>query len=332
MKKRFLGITLVISQSLIGQIVYVDNFDGVYPATQGLVTYNLDLNIDGQVDVKLYFGSWNNSCFNGSTSGPAVRFISNTNTFGQNLVNGNGNGVMGIDCTNDTLNMYDSWSATSMIYAGNMPWNGYCFNMGVGNHKQGVRLILTNPANGALGYKYGYIDYSLSSIGDVIIHGWYYENTFNVPIVANTLLDYPYDGNCIHYDTVTVNDTVTTTIYDTITTTIYDTVTTTIYTTVTDTLIINAALGLPSPNNLNTLKVFPNPANDHITIDNGDYLNMLGYSIKIENSAGQQVFQSQINQPQFYIDLGSWTGYGLYYIHLIDPNNNTVTIRKLVLQ
>jgi hypothetical protein len=59
---------------------------------------------------------------------------------------------------------------------------------------------------------------------------------------------------------------------------------------------------------------------------------MAGYSIKIENSTGQQVFQSIINQPQFYVDLSSWTGNGLYYIHLIDPQNNTVTIRKIVLQ
>lgn len=96
--------------------------------------------------------------------------------------------------------------------------------------------------------------------------------------------------------------------------------------------IIFSTLNLPAPNNTNTIKVYPNPASNHITIDNGNYLNMAGYTIKIENSTGQQVFQSLINQSQFYIDLGSWTGNGLYYVHLIDPTNNTVTIRKIVLQ
>jgi len=110
--------------------------------------------------------------------------------------------------------------------------------------------------------------------------------------------------------------------------TVYDT----LFTTVTDTLIINTTLSLPAPNNENTILIYPNPASDHITIDNGNFAAMAGYSIKIENNAGQQVFQSAINQAQFYVDLSSWTGNGLYFVHLIDPQNNTVTVRKIVLQ
>ncbi len=102
--------------------------------------------------------------------------------------------------------------------------------------------------------------------------------------------------------------------------------------TVYDTLIINTTLSLPAPNNENTILIYPNPASDHITIDNGNYTAMTGYTIKIENNAGQQVFQSLINQAQFYVDLSTWTGNGLYFVHLIDPQNNTVTVRKIVLQ
>jgi hypothetical protein len=119
-------------------------------------------------------------------------------------------------------------------------------------------------------------------------------------------------------------------IYDTIL--VYDTISVINYTTVTDTLIINTNLGLPSSNYQNTILIYPNPSNDHISIDNGDYIAMNGYSLKIENSAGQQVFQSEINQQQFYIDISSWTGNGLYYIYLMDSQNNIVTIRKIVLQ
>ena len=103
-------------------------------------------------------------------------------------------------------------------------------------------------------------------------------------------------------------------------------------TTVTDTLIINTTLSLPAPNNENTILIYPNPASDHITIDNGNFAAMAGYTINIENNAGQQVFQSAINQAQFYLDLSTWTGNGLYFVHLIDPQNNTVTVRKIVLQ
>jgi hypothetical protein len=110
--------------------------------------------------------------------------------------------------------------------------------------------------------------------------------------------------------------------------TVYDT----LLTTVTDTLIINTTLSLPAPNNENTILIYPNPASDHITIDNGNFAAMAGYSIKIENNAGQQVFQSAINQAQFYVDLSTWTGNGLYFVHLIDAQGNTVTVRKIVLQ
>ena len=103
-------------------------------------------------------------------------------------------------------------------------------------------------------------------------------------------------------------------------------------TTVTDTLVINTTLGLPAPNNENTILIYPNPASDHITIDNGNYTAMSGYTIKIENNAGQQVFQSLINQAQFYVDLSTWSGNGLYFVHLIDAQGNTVTVRKIVLQ
>ncbi len=132
-------------------------------------------------------------------------------------------------------------------------------------------------------------------------------------------------GNCIdtsNVATIQIADTCITNV------TVYDT----LLTTVTDTLIINTTLSLPAPNNENTILIYPNPASDHITIDNGNFAAMAGYSIKIENNAGQQVFQSLINQAQFYVDLSTWSGNGLYFVHLIDPQNNTVTVRKIVLQ
>jgi hypothetical protein len=129
-------------------------------------------------------------------------------------------------------------------------------------------------------------------------------------------------GDTSNVATIQIADTCVTNV------TIYDT----LLTTVTDTLIINTTLSLPAPNNQNTILIYPNPASDQITIDNGNYAAMAGYSIKIENNAGQQVFQSAVNQPQFYIDLSTWSGNGLYFVHLIDPQNNTVTVRKIVLQ
>jgi hypothetical protein len=103
--------------------------------------------------------------------------------------------------------------------------------------------------------------------------------------------------------------------------------------TVTDTLIINANLvGFNPVTYQNTIKVWPNPAHDHITIDNGNISNLNGYQIKITNVLGQQVFQSAINQQQFYIDLSTWTGNGAYYLNLINPQGVTIETKVIVVQ
>lgn len=328
MKTILVALTILITSNVYCQLTYVDNFDAVYPlAPFNNVGYNtnqsLDLNNDGQLDIDLYWNVVGGYTFCNSVQVGIpiwyVEFKGKTNNFGVNKVNSsNITTALGIDCTNDTLNSNDPWFNSSLLHKGEFP-NPYCLSMGYGNKKQGFRLIMTNPANGALGYKYGYIDYTLTSNGDIIIHGWYYENTFNVPIVANSLLDYPYDSNCIHYDTVTVNDTITTQIFDTV------------LVSVTDTLIIETTLSL-NPLTSNTIIVFPNPTNDHITINTGNYALMSNYSIKIENNLGQVVFTNPLSQQSFYVDLNGWSGNGVYYLKLLDSQNNVVTIRKIVLQ
>jgi hypothetical protein len=103
---------------------------------------------------------------------------------------------------------------------------------------------------------------------------------------------------------------------------------------VTDTLIINVSLtGFSPVTYANTIKVYPNPTSDKITIDCGNnYSTLNGYTIKIANSIGQLVYTSLVNQQTTTIDLNSWTGKGIYFVHLIDGRNNTIDIKKIVLQ
>jgi hypothetical protein len=82
----------------------------------------------------------------------------------------------------------------------------------------------------------------------------------------------------------------------------------------------------------NTIKIFPNPANDQITIDYGNIATVNGYQLKIQNSIGQQVFQTNITQQTDYLSLNKWGGNGLYFVHIIDAQGNTIDIRKIVLQ
>jgi hypothetical protein len=103
--------------------------------------------------------------------------------------------------------------------------------------------------------------------------------------------------------------------------------------TVTDTLLINTGIITYNPVTYNnTIKIFPNPTNDHITIDYGNFENMNGYELTIENSLGQQLFQTNISQQTDYLSLNNWGGNGLYFVHIVDPQGNTIDIRKIVLQ
>jgi hypothetical protein len=104
--------------------------------------------------------------------------------------------------------------------------------------------------------------------------------------------------------------------------------------TVTDTLIINANLtGFNPIAYNNSIKIYPNPSNDHIIIDNGSNYNTLsGYGIRIENSLSQIVFSTSITQQIYTIDLNTWTGNGVYFIYYIDNLGHTRDVRKIVIQ
>ena len=78
--------------------------------------------------------------------------------------------------------------------------------------------------------------------------------------------------------------------------------------------------------------VYPNPASDVVIIDNGDYLSMSGYTLKIINSLGQEVFNTAINIPVFSIPVSTLGSVGTYYIQVFDTSPNIVQTKALILQ
>ncbi len=279
------------------------------------------------------------NCTNDLTISPSVNSIQTGNT--ANFSATSSDGSSSIYWQSDlgqgfqTLNNYGNYSGTNTN-------NLSISNIQHANHNQQLRAISTS-ANCTDTSNIATIQIADTCITNVSVYDTITTNLTIYDTLTTNLTIYD-TTNITTYDTITTNitlyDTLTTnvTVYDTLTTyvivtdtnlvTVYDT----LLTTVTDTLIINTTLSLPAPNNENTILIYPNPASDHITIDNGNYTAMAGYTIRIENNAGQQVFQSVINQAQFYVDLSTWTGNGLYFVHLIDAQNNTVTVRKIVLQ
>lgn len=104
--------------------------------------------------------------------------------------------------------------------------------------------------------------------------------------------------------------------------------------TVTDTLIINANLtGFNPVAYQNSIKIYPNPSYDHITIDNGsNYSTLAGYTLRIDNSLSQPVYSTIVSQQIYNIDLNTWTGNGVYFVYLINSTGHLVDVRKIVIQ
>ncbi len=122
------------------------------------------------------------------------------------------------------------------------------------------------------------------------------------------------------------------TIYDTVTVTqtVYDTVSVSVSTT--DTLIINTLITAVQPAQENTFLVYPNPAGSQITINNGNVGILGGYTMRISNSAGQEVYNQNITQTEVTLDLGSWGGNGLYVLYIVDPQGEIIAVKQIVLQ
>jgi len=92
------------------------------------------------------------------------------------------------------------------------------------------------------------------------------------------------------------------------------------------------ATGLYEKTLKNSIQVYPNPTSSFIYINNGNFSLMNCYSIKIDNSLGQTVFNQVIDQQQFYINTATWSGAGIYFVYIIDNNSNIIETRKIILQ
>jgi hypothetical protein len=174
-------------------------------------------------------------------------------------------------------------------------------------------------------------------VNDTInIYDTTFVNSFDTTFITHydTLFVTVFDSVLV-IDSISIFDTTFVTYYDTNYISIYDTITyyDSVLVSVTDTLIINVNIsGVSSPNNSNTLKIYPNPANDVVFIDNGNFNSISNYNLKIINSLGQEVFNSFMSIPQFQIPITSFGGMGLYYIQLYDDTGNLIEVRKLIIQ
>jgi hypothetical protein len=135
------------------------------------------------------------------------------------------------------------------------------------------------------------------------------------------------------YDTISVYNSIS--VYDTIpvynTISVYDTIPVYHFISVTDTLVINT--GIINNNPLayaNTIKIYPNPAKDHLYINTKSINN--DYNLCIINSLGEKVFETRIEQTLYTVNLANWTGKGIYFVQLFDSQQNLIEVKKIILK
>jgi hypothetical protein len=106
--------------------------------------------------------------------------------------------------------------------------------------------------------------------------------------------------------------------------------------TVTDTLIINVGqLSYTNPvAYANNITIYPNPASTQININFNNITNLVGGSVKIINSLGQQVATTPITTTgtNSTMLLSTWGGSGLYFVQILNPQGQIVDIKKILLQ
>jgi len=80
------------------------------------------------------------------------------------------------------------------------------------------------------------------------------------------------------------------------------------------------------------INVYPNPAKSKLHIEYNNYSHMNGYTMKITNALGKNIYTSSIDQPLLDIDLLNLSGEGIYFITTEDELNNIVDVRKVIIQ
>lgn len=78
------------------------------------------------------------------------------------------------------------------------------------------------------------------------------------------------------------------------------------------------------------ISLYPNPAKEKFTLDFGNEI-ISNYTIKINNMLGQEVYSNVIDKPQFEVSK-TWQGEGMYFVKILNDQNEILTIKKIILQ
>jgi hypothetical protein len=77
-----------------------------------------------------------------------------------------------------------------------------------------------------------------------------------------------------------------------------------------------------------TVKVYPNPTENEVTVSIDNYTNLSGVTLKVINSQSAEVHSEAVTGPTQSIDVSSWSA-GIYFLQVLN-GTDIVDIRKIV--
>ena len=91
-------------------------------------------------------------------------------------------------------------------------------------------------------------------------------------------------------------------------------------------------ISLDEPIMDNSWSLFPNPTLDKVNIHFTEFDSSKKYNLTVTNALGQLVYNSSINQQTTIMELQSFAKPGMYFVHLINGQNNVMETKKLIVQ
>lgn len=81
-----------------------------------------------------------------------------------------------------------------------------------------------------------------------------------------------------------------------------------------------------------TMNVYPNPTSDVVIIETNDVAALNGYSYKMVDLQGKQVYKELVTKSKTEISLKSIGAKGVYILHVVDAQGVSIENKKIVLE
>ena len=94
----------------------------------------------------------------------------------------------------------------------------------------------------------------------------------------------------------------------------------------------DTVLNLNKINKYTSMNVYPNPTSDVIIIDASDVAALNGYSYKLVDVQGKELYNALVTNVKTEISMKTFGKAGVYILHVVDANNVSIETKQIVLE